>query len=56
MARDMHDILGHSLTVITVKAELAGRLIDARPATSGRARSLTWNGFRGRRWPTCGPR
>ncbi len=30
-ARDLHDILGHSLTVITVKAELAGRLIDASP-------------------------
>jgi two-component system, NarL family, sensor histidine kinase DesK len=26
-SRDLHDILGHSLTVITVKAELAGRLI-----------------------------
>jgi two-component system sensor histidine kinase DesK len=24
----MHDILGHSLTVITVKAELAGRLLE----------------------------
>jgi two-component system sensor histidine kinase DesK len=30
-ARDLHDILGHSLTVITVKAELAGRLISANP-------------------------
>ena len=30
-ARDLHDILGHSLTVITVKAELAGRLMDADP-------------------------
>ncbi len=29
MARDLHDILGHSLTVITVKAELAGRMLDA---------------------------
>lgn len=28
VARDIHDILGHSLTVITVKAELAGRLLD----------------------------
>ncbi|MFC9760909.1 sensor histidine kinase [Rhodococcus jostii] len=28
MARDLHDILGHSLTVITVKAELVGRLLD----------------------------
>ncbi|WP_242497790.1 sensor histidine kinase [Microbacterium protaetiae] len=36
MARDIHDILGHSLTVITVKAELANRLIEADPA---RARS-----------------
>ncbi|MEV6285888.1 sensor histidine kinase [Kribbella sp. NPDC051770] len=31
-ARDLHDILGHSLTVITVKAELAGRLISANPS------------------------
>jgi two-component system sensor histidine kinase DesK len=30
-ARDLHDILGHSLTVITVKAELAGRLMDVDP-------------------------
>ena len=27
-ARDLHGILGHSLTVITVKAELANRLLD----------------------------
>lgn len=33
MARDLHDILGHSLTVITVKAELAGRLAEAEGAT-----------------------
>ncbi|MDG4827239.1 histidine kinase [Asanoa sp. WMMD1127] len=30
-ARDLHDILGHSLTVITIKAELAGRLIPVAP-------------------------
>jgi len=30
-ARDLHDILGHSLTVITVKAELAQRLCDIDP-------------------------
>lgn len=28
LARDVHDILGHSLTVITVKAELVGRLLE----------------------------
>ncbi|WP_259457198.1 sensor histidine kinase [Microbacterium sp. AG790] len=32
VARDLHDILGHSLTVITVKSELAGRVIDVDPA------------------------
>ncbi|RDI64029.1 sensor histidine kinase [Nocardia pseudobrasiliensis] len=31
VARDVHDILGHSLTVITVKTELAGRLVDLDP-------------------------
>ena len=30
-ARDLHDILGHSLTVLTVKAELAGRLVPMDP-------------------------
>ncbi|MET9020405.1 sensor histidine kinase [Actinopolymorpha sp. NPDC004070] len=30
-SRDLHDILGHSLTVITVKAELAGRLVEQAP-------------------------
>nr|WP_246306849.1 sensor histidine kinase [Herbiconiux flava] len=36
VARDIHDILGHSLTVITVKSELAARLLDVDP---GRARA-----------------
>lgn len=31
LARDLHDILGHSLTVLAVKAELAGRLIRLDP-------------------------
>lgn len=35
-ARDVHDVLGHSLTVISVKAELAKRLIETDP---GRAAS-----------------
>jgi len=34
-ARDLHDILGHSLTVITVKAELANRLIDVDADRAG---------------------
>ena len=31
VARDVHDVLGHSLTALSVKAELAGRLIDVDP-------------------------
>jgi len=31
IARDMHDLLGHSLSLITLKAQLAGRLIDTDP-------------------------
>ncbi|WP_052423100.1 sensor histidine kinase [Nonomuraea candida] len=30
-ARDLHDILGHSLAVMTVKSQLAGRLVTADP-------------------------
>ncbi|WP_157803784.1 sensor histidine kinase [Luteimicrobium subarcticum] len=32
IARDMHDVLGHSLTVISVKSELAARLVTVDPA------------------------
>jgi two-component system sensor histidine kinase DesK len=32
VARDVHDVLGHSLTVVTVKADLAARLVKADPA------------------------
>jgi two-component system sensor histidine kinase DesK len=39
MGRDVHDILGHSLTVITVKTELAGRLLEASGHGDTRARA-----------------
>jgi two-component system, NarL family, sensor histidine kinase DesK len=42
-ARDLHDLLGHSLSLIALKSELAGRLAERDPA---RAR---------RRWPTSRP-
>src|SRR5579884_2700738 len=35
-ARDLHDLLGHSLSVITLKAELAGRLLPYRPEQAAR--------------------
>jgi two-component system, NarL family, sensor histidine kinase DesK len=31
IARDLHDLLGHSLSLITLKAELAGRVIGSDP-------------------------
>lgn len=34
VARDVHDVLGHSLTVVTAKAELAERLLDVDPERS----------------------
>jgi two-component system sensor histidine kinase DesK len=32
IARDLHDVLGHTLSVIVLKAELAYRLVDSDPA------------------------
>jgi Histidine kinase len=32
LARDLHDLLGHNLSLITLKSELAGRLVEAAPA------------------------
>lgn len=34
IGRDLHDILGHSLTSATVSAQLAQRLLDADPAAA----------------------
>jgi len=31
IARDLHDVLGHTLSVITLKSELAGKLVDRDP-------------------------
>jgi len=31
ISRDLHDILGHSLTAISIKSELAGRLVSSDP-------------------------
>ena len=36
LGRDVHDILGHSLTVLTLKAEVARRLIEHDPAAASR--------------------
>jgi two-component system sensor histidine kinase DesK len=36
IARDLHDVLGHTLSVITLKSELAGKLIQRDPDRAGK--------------------
>ncbi|UNO43852.1 sensor histidine kinase [Streptomyces sp. MST-110588] len=36
LARDLHDLLGHSLSLITLKSELAGRMLPQRPEEAAR--------------------
>jgi two-component system sensor histidine kinase DesK len=36
IARDLHDVLGHTLSVITLKSELAGKLLDRDPQRAGK--------------------
>jgi two-component system sensor histidine kinase DesK len=36
IARDLHDVLGHTLSVIILKSELAGKLIDRNPEEAGK--------------------
>lgn len=36
IARDMHDVLGHTLSVIVLKSELAGKLLDSEPERARR--------------------
>lgn len=39
-ARDLHDLLGHSLSQIALKSELAGRLLPATPETEETAKEI----------------
>lgn len=36
IARDLHDVLGHTLSVVVLKSELAGKLMDDNPERSRR--------------------
>ena len=36
IARDLHDVLGHTLSVIVLKAELAGRLMESNPQAAAK--------------------
>ena len=36
ISRDLHDLLGHSLSVIALKSELAGRMIESDPPRAAR--------------------
>ena len=36
IGRDLHDLLGHTLSLVAIKGELAGKLISRDPAAAGR--------------------
>lgn len=36
IGRDLHDLLGHTLSMVALKSELAGRLVERDPASAGR--------------------
>lgn len=36
ISRDLHDVLGHTLTLVAVKADLAGKLLERDPAAARR--------------------
>ncbi len=54
-ARDLHDLLGHSLSVIAIKAELAGRLLPDR-VDEAAGRSATSSRLPARRSARCARR
>ena len=52
IARDLHDLLGHTLSLITLKSQLAAKLVetDAREHASS---SRMYRRSRAKRWPRC---
>ncbi|MBJ7596804.1 MAG: hypothetical protein JF922_01775 [Candidatus Dormibacteraeota bacterium] len=52
IARDLHDLLGHSLSLMTLKGELAGRLIG--PEGKGAEEVVRWSGWRAKLSGRCG--
>ena len=52
MARELHDIIGHSVSVMTIQAAAAGDVFDSRPAQVREAlKAIESTGAR--RWPSC---
>ncbi len=54
IARDLHDLLGHTLSMITLKSELAGKLIDRDPDGPA-GRSARWSGSPAKPCARCAP-
>ena len=53
IARDLHDLLGHTLSLIVLKSELAAKLSESDPARGRRRKSVTSSAFRARRSARC---
>jgi two-component system sensor histidine kinase DesK len=55
ISRDLHDLLGHSLSLIALKSELAGRVIESDPPRAARE-IAELEAAPAARWPRCGRR
>ena len=56
IARDLHDLLGHTLSLVILKSELASKLAERDPERVRARRSATWSGSRAKRWRKCARR
>ena len=55
IGRDLHDLLGHTLSVVAIKAELADKLFSRDPAAA-QAEIAESSRSRAKRWARCGAR
>lgn len=53
LARDLHDLLGHSLSLITLKSELAGRMLPGQPEKAAQQVADIEQVSFYRPWSTC---
>ncbi len=56
IGRDLHDLLGHTLSLVALKADLAGRLLESDPRAAQREIGELGARSRAMRWRRCDAR